>query len=179
MELPDEAKNSPKRIIPIQRNYLGHLLPHPKERGKNDCNTLSETSQHAALTASHLNPDPKGQAEGRGHSQTGKRTWEEGWSHQQLQGQAPPSTQSCRNRGKQQQPPRDPGDSVEAANSFSVTMSGQKKWESGHVTRQWDPCDCERSRRSSRQPDTHSMVPVVVRRPRPESPRLHTDSRGS
>ena len=49
-------------------------------------------------------------------------------------GAATPSTQSCRDPGKQQLPPRDPGDSVQAANSSSVTANGQKKGESGHKT---------------------------------------------
>ena len=53
-------------------------------------------------------------------------TWEEGWSQPQLQGLAPPSIQ--------QQPPRNPGNSIQAANSSSVTVNGQKKRESGHDT---------------------------------------------
>ena len=53
---------------PNRRNYLGRFLQHPKKWGKNDCDTLSETGQRAALIA-HPNPDPKGQAEGSGHGQ--------------------------------------------------------------------------------------------------------------
>ena len=74
MELPDEAKKQPKTNHPDPnrpnwRNYLGRLPPHPKEQGKNDRNTLSETGRRPAPIA-HLNPVLRGQAEGSRHGQT-------------------------------------------------------------------------------------------------------------
>ena len=47
----------------------GQQPPHPKDWGKTDHHTLSETGQHLSPTA-NPNPVPKGQAEESGHSQT-------------------------------------------------------------------------------------------------------------
>ena len=77
------------------------------------------------MTPAAINKDPTAASRCAG---------DEGWSHPQPQGQAPLSTQSCRGPGRQQPPPRDPSDSIQAANSSSVTVHHQRKGESGHET---------------------------------------------
>ena len=77
--------------------------------------------------------------------------WEGRRSHPQLQGRAPPSTQSYRDRGKLQQPPRGPDDSVQAAKSSSQTANGHKK-ESSHETGDGHVTGGGSRRQASRQP---------------------------